>query len=71
MPREGAIIFRDLVGKLDNIECKCGRLLEGTYRAQLFSAKQGLAQHKPSATGSSRVLHQIAVIVTSSHVRRV
>ena len=32
MPREGAIIFRDLIGKLDvlNIECdKCGR--KGRY----------------------------------------
>jgi hypothetical protein len=38
MPREGAIIFRDLVGKLDvlNIECeKCSR--RGRYRLdQLF-----------------------------------
>jgi hypothetical protein len=43
MPREGAIIFRDLVGKLDvlNVECaKCGRrgryhlhrLIERNYR---------------------------------------
>jgi hypothetical protein len=41
MPREGAIIFRDLVGKLDvlNVECeKCGRFgrypLDPSYRAR-------------------------------------
>jgi hypothetical protein len=43
MPREGAIIFRDLVGKLEvlNIECeKCGR--RGRYRLERLIAKYGI-----------------------------
>jgi hypothetical protein len=43
MPREGAIIFRDLVGKLDvlNIECdKCGR--RGRYRLDRLIERYGL-----------------------------
>jgi hypothetical protein len=43
MPREGAIIFRDPVGKLDvlNIECKkCGR--RGRYRLDRLIERYGL-----------------------------
>jgi hypothetical protein len=43
MPREGAIIFRDLVGKLEvlNIEChKCGR--KGRYRLHRLIERYGV-----------------------------
>ena len=58
MPREGAIIFRDLVGKLDvlNIECeKCSR--RGRYRLDR------LVEHKfPHQTAISKpitvILHR-------------
>ena len=43
MPRDGAIIFRDLVGKLDvlNIECaKCGR--RGRYRLDRLIEQYGI-----------------------------
>jgi hypothetical protein len=43
MPREGAIIFRDLAGKLGmlRIECdKCGRA--GNYRLARLIAKYGI-----------------------------
>src|SRR5215475_15630260 len=43
MPREGAIIFRDLVGKLDvlNVECeKCGR--RGRYRLDRLIEQYGI-----------------------------
>jgi hypothetical protein len=43
MPREGAIIFRDIVGKLDvlSIECdKCGR--KGRYRVDRLVKKYGI-----------------------------
>jgi hypothetical protein len=43
MPREGAIIFRDIVGKLDvlRIECdKCGR--RGRYRVDRLVKKYGI-----------------------------
>ena len=43
MPREGAIIFRDLVGKLDvlNIECeKCGR--RGRYQLHRLIERYGI-----------------------------
>ena len=44
MPRDGAIIFRDLVGKLEvlNLECdKCGR--RGRYRVdRLIEQQYGL-----------------------------
>jgi hypothetical protein len=43
MPREGAIIFRDLVGKLDflNIECeKCRR--RGRYRLDQLIDRYGI-----------------------------
>jgi hypothetical protein len=43
MPRDGAIIFRDLVGKLDvlNVECeKCGR--RGRYRLDRLIERYGL-----------------------------
>jgi hypothetical protein len=43
MPREGAIIFRDLVGRLDvlNVECaKCVRL--GRYRLDRLIEKYGI-----------------------------
>ena len=47
MPREGAIIFRDLVGKLDvlNIECeKCGR--RGRYHLDKLIARYGIDEFK-------------------------
>ena len=64
MPRDGAIIFRDLVGKLDvlNVECdKCGR--RGRYDlyrlierygidAKLYST--GPTRSRPTARGSKR-----------------
>jgi hypothetical protein len=43
MPRDGAIIFRDLVGKLTivRVECeKCGR--DGTYRLDRLISRYGL-----------------------------
>jgi hypothetical protein len=43
MPREGAIIFRDLAGKLDalNIECdKCGR--RGRYWLDRLIERYGI-----------------------------
>ena len=43
MPRDGAIIFRDLVGKLDvlNIECeKCSR--HGRYRLDRLIERYGI-----------------------------
>jgi hypothetical protein len=43
MPREGAIIFRDLVGKLDalNVECvKCGR--RGRYHLYRLIERYGI-----------------------------
>jgi hypothetical protein len=43
MPREGAIIFRDLVGKLDvlNVECaKCGR--RGRYHRDRLIERYGI-----------------------------
>jgi hypothetical protein len=43
MPREGAIIFRDIVGKLDvlNIECdKCGR--GGRYHVYRLIERYGM-----------------------------
>jgi len=43
MPREGAIIFRDLVGKLDvlNVECpKCGR--RGRYHLDRLIERCGV-----------------------------
>jgi hypothetical protein len=43
MPREGAIIFRDLVGKLDvlNVECdKCGR--RGRHHPHRLIAHYGI-----------------------------
>jgi hypothetical protein len=43
MPRDGAIIFGDLVGKLDalNIECeKCGR--RGRYRLRRLIERYGI-----------------------------
>jgi hypothetical protein len=43
MPREGAIIFRDLVGKLDvlNVECeKCGR--RGRYHLDRLIERYGI-----------------------------
>jgi hypothetical protein len=43
MPRDGAIIFRDLVGKLNvvRVECdKCGR--DGTYRLDRLISRYGL-----------------------------
>jgi hypothetical protein len=43
MPRDGAIIFRDLVGKLEvlNVECdKCGR--RGRYRLDRLIARYGI-----------------------------
>ena len=43
MPRDGAIIFRDLVGKLDvlNMECeKCGR--RGRYRLDRLIERYGI-----------------------------
>ena len=43
MPRDGAIIFRDLVGKLEvlNIECdKCGR--RGLYRFDRLIERYGI-----------------------------
>ena len=43
MPRDGAIIFRDLVGKLDmlNVECdKCGR--HGRYRLDRLIERYGI-----------------------------
>ena len=43
MPREGAIIFRDLVGKLDalNVECtKCGR--RRRYRLDRLIERYGI-----------------------------
>ena len=43
MPREGAIIFRDLVGKLEvlNVECaKCGR--RGRYRLDRLIERYGI-----------------------------
>jgi hypothetical protein len=43
VPREGAIIFRDLVGKLDvlHVECeKCGR--RGLYHLDRLIAKYGI-----------------------------
>ena len=43
MPKEGAIIFRDLVGKLDvlNVECeKCGR--RGRYRLDRLIEQYGI-----------------------------
>jgi hypothetical protein len=43
MPREGAIIFRDLVGKLEvlNVECdKCGR--RGRYRLDQLIERYGI-----------------------------
>jgi hypothetical protein len=43
MPRDGAIIFRNLVGKLDTIrvECeKCGR--SGSYRLDRLFSRYGL-----------------------------
>jgi hypothetical protein len=43
MPREGAIIFRDLVGKLDvlNVECdKCGRF--GRYHLDRLIERYGI-----------------------------
>ena len=43
MPRDGAIIFRDLVGKLEvlNIECdKCGR--RGRYRLDRLIERYGV-----------------------------
>jgi hypothetical protein len=43
MPREGAIIFRDLVGKLEvlNVECdKCGR--RGRYRLYCLIQRYGV-----------------------------
>ena len=43
MPREGAIIFRDIVGKLDvlRIDCdKCGR--RGRYRVDRLVKKYGI-----------------------------
>lgn len=42
MPRDGAIIFRDLIGKLDvlRVECaKCGR--SGRHRLAVLIAKYG------------------------------
>jgi hypothetical protein len=43
MPREGAIVFRDLVGKLDvlNVECeKCGR--RGRYHLHRLIERYGI-----------------------------
>ena len=43
MPREGAIIFRDLIGKLDalNVECdKCGR--RGRYHLHRLIERYGI-----------------------------
>jgi hypothetical protein len=43
MPREGAIIFRDLVGKLEvlHVECaKCGR--SGRYRLDRLIERYGI-----------------------------
>jgi hypothetical protein len=43
MPRQGAIIFRDLVGKLDvlNVECaKCGR--RGRYHLDRLIMRYGI-----------------------------
>ena len=43
MPREGAITFRDLVGKLEvlNVECdKCGR--RGRYRLHRLIERYGI-----------------------------
>jgi hypothetical protein len=43
MPRDGAIIFRDLVGKLDvlNVECaKCGR--RGGYHLHRLIERYGI-----------------------------
>ena len=43
MPREGAIIFRDLVGKLEvlNVECdKCGR--RGRYHLHRLIERYGI-----------------------------
>jgi hypothetical protein len=43
MPRDGAIIFRDLVGKLDvlNLECdKCGR--RGRYHLHRLIERYGI-----------------------------
>jgi hypothetical protein len=43
MPRDGAIIFRDLVGKLDvlNVECdKCGR--RGRYHLHRLIERYGI-----------------------------
>jgi hypothetical protein len=43
MPSDGAIIFRDLVGKLDvlNVECaKCGR--RGRYHLDKLIARYGI-----------------------------
>jgi hypothetical protein len=43
MPREGAIIFRDLAGKLEviNVECdKCGR--RGSYRLDRLIERRGI-----------------------------
>ena len=47
MPRDGAIIFRDLVGKLDvlNVECdKCGR--RGRYRLARLIERYGIDARK-------------------------
>jgi hypothetical protein len=43
MPRDGAIIFRDIVGKLDvlRVECdKCGR--RGSYRVDRLIERYGI-----------------------------
>jgi hypothetical protein len=59
MPRDGAIIFRDLVGKLDvlNVECeKCGR--HGRYRLDRLIERYGIdANCSTSQTTSRRIVH--------------
>jgi len=60
MPRDGAIIFRDLVGKLEvlNVECdKCGR--RGRYRLDRLIVQYGidakLFDWEPEADGPRKV----------------
>jgi hypothetical protein len=59
MPREGAIIFRDLIGKLEvlNIECdKCGR--RGRYHLRRLIERYGIDAKLFDWSRSRRIAHE-------------
>ena len=72
MPREGAIIFRDLVGKLEvlNVECdKCGR--KGRYHLHRLIERYGIdAKLFDRTSGPSRSNSFLACPFGSNGQRR-